>query len=163
MWVEWCKAQECAARYEEEIVLVVEEMRRTLAYFKWLTREWESRAVAPPVDGPGIDDMIRKGISAYAYRQARIYRKMKDVFINSWYECLQEKDLGSPWLKRYSPPSQTKCHCLVSLAKRYHSASASPEDLPDDAELEQDVGDDHNDPEEQVFHDDDLYNKLMNN
>ena len=85
------------------------------------------------------------------YSQARIYHKMKDIFINSWYECLQEKDLGSPWLKRYSPPSQTKHHCLVSLTKPYHSASASPEDLPNDTELGQDVGDDHNDPEEQVF------------
>ena len=155
--------QERAVRYEEEIVLVIKEMQRTLAYFKWLTCEWESRAVTPPVDGPGIDNMIRKGISAYMYRQARIYRKMKDVFINSWYECLQEKDLGLPWFKWYSPPSQTKHHRLVSLAKRYHSASASPEDLPNNAELEQDVGDDHNDPEEQVFHDDDLYNELMNN
>ena len=113
MRVEWCKAQERAARYEEEIVLIVEEMQRTLAYFEWLTREWESRAVAPPVDSPGIDNMIRKGISAYAYRQARIYHKMKDIFINSWYERLQEKDLGSPWLKRYSPiPNQTLSPCF---------------------------------------------------
>ena len=105
--------------------------------------------------------MIRKGILAYVYRQAGIYCKIKDVFINSWYECLQEKDLRLPWLKWYSPPSQTKhCH-LVSLTKLYHSASASPEDLPDDAELKQDVGDNHNDPEEQVFHDDNLYNELV--
>ena len=39
MWVEWCKAQENAVRYKEEIVLVVEEMEHTLTYFEWLTRE----------------------------------------------------------------------------------------------------------------------------
>ena len=33
--VEWCKAQERATRYEEEIELVVEEMRRTLVFFEW--------------------------------------------------------------------------------------------------------------------------------
>ena len=122
-------------RYEEEIILVVKEMQHTLAYFKWLTCEWEKRAVSPPVDGPGVDDMIRKGTSAYAYRQAEVYCKMMDIFISSWYECLKEKGLGSPWLKQYSPPSQTKrCH-LVSLVKLYHSVSASPGDLPDDTEL----------------------------
>ena len=37
--VEWCKSQERAARYEEEVELVVEEMRRTLTFFEWLVRE----------------------------------------------------------------------------------------------------------------------------
>ena len=162
MRVEWCKAQERATRYEEEIILVVEEMRRTLAYFKWLTCDWEKRAVSPPVDGPGVDDTIRKGTSAYAYRQAEVYHKMTDVFISSWYECLKEKGLGSPWLKQYSPPSQTKRRRLVSLVKLYHSVSASPGDLPNDAELERGLGENHDDPEEPVFYDDNLYHELMN-
>ena len=150
-------------RYEEEIVLIVKEMWRTLAYLKWLTCEWKNRAVSPLVNSPGVDNTTRKGISAYAYRQAAVYHKMKDIFITSWYECLKEKDLGSPWLKQYSIPSQTKRRRLVSLVRQYHSASASPaDDLADDAELKRDLGEDCGDPEEPVFGGDDIYDELLN-
>ena len=46
--IEWCKTQERAKRYEEEVQLVVEEMRRTLAYLEWNSQEWEFLATSPP-------------------------------------------------------------------------------------------------------------------
>lgn len=96
--VEWCKAQERATQYEEEIELVVEEMRRTLVFFEWRACEWESRATTPLTGSSEVDSTAAVGVSAYAYKQASVYRKMVDVFVNDWYKCLKTKSLGSSWL-----------------------------------------------------------------
>lgn len=122
--VEWCKAQERAVRYEEEVQLVVEEMRRTLAYFKWLACEWERWAATPAVGGSEADSATMAGVSAYAYKQAAVYRKMVIVFVNDWYECLKTKSLGSPWLQQYPSPPSVKRRRLVSNVRLYHSTSA---------------------------------------
>ena len=44
MLVDWAKAHERAKRFEEEVELCVEEMRRTLLFFSWKASEWERRA-----------------------------------------------------------------------------------------------------------------------
>ena len=129
--VEWCKAQERAARYEEEIELVVEEMRRTLVFFEWLTHEWEQRATHSP---GATNTLIANGISAYAHKQAAVYRTLVKVFVDDWHGCLTSKSLGSSWLEKYSTPPTVKRHRLVSNVQLYHS-SPPPSD---GAELEPD-------------------------
>lgn len=46
--IEWCKTEERAKRYEEEIRLTVEDMRRTLASFEYDVEEWRAFAASPP-------------------------------------------------------------------------------------------------------------------
>lgn len=155
--VEWCKAQERAVRYEEEVELVVEEMRRTLAFFKWLANKWERRAISSSSSpgGPGIDQAIVQGISAYAYKQAGIYRDLVDVFIGNWYELLKRESLGSSWLHEYPPPPPAKRHRLASNVRRYHHASASADNSGDsDIEDNDTEGDCLSEP---AFDDDDLF------
>ena len=41
MWTEWCKSTARAQRFEEEVEIVVEEMRRTLTFFEWTACAWE--------------------------------------------------------------------------------------------------------------------------
>ena len=118
--MEWCQAQERAARYEEKVQLVVEEMRRTLVFSKWLAREWEGRALT----SKDVDNTTKHGISAYAHKQAAIYRKLVDVFILNWYECLKQKSLGSSWLKDYPIPPPVKRQRLTSNVHLYHSRRA---------------------------------------
>jgi hypothetical protein len=127
--VEWCKAQARASRWEEEVELVVEEMRRTLVYFKWLAREWEKKATPRVGAGSSTDNVTMAGISAYAHKQASLYRKLVDIFINDWYECLKAKSLGSPWLEAYPVPPPAKRRRLVSNVKRYHDTSNPPIDV----------------------------------
>jgi len=50
--VEWCKAQEFAKRYEEEVQLVIEEMRRTLVTLELNACEWEQRAASATLHFP---------------------------------------------------------------------------------------------------------------
>ena len=47
MQVHWAKCQAQAERYEEEVVLIVEEMGRILQYFKWKKTWWHSLQSTP--------------------------------------------------------------------------------------------------------------------
>ena len=145
--VEWCKAQARARRYEEEVELVVEEMRRTLAFFEWKASEWERHATTPPpLGGQAIDETTAAGITAYAYKQAIIQREMISVFINDWYELLEENSLGSYWLYDWATSAGDKRRRLPSNVRIFHSDSSAsstprtgtpgaPEPLPSIAEM----------------------------
>ena len=133
--VEWCKAQERAARYEEEVQLVVEEMRQTVTYFEWLACEWERRATTPLKGGSEVDSTTEAGTSAYAYKQAATYHKMVNVFVTDWYGSLKAKSLGSAWLRHYPTPPTKHCRRLPSNVRLYHPTSSQ-----DDMDAIQDDG-----------------------
>ncbi|KDQ23111.1 hypothetical protein PLEOSDRAFT_1017784, partial [Pleurotus ostreatus PC15] len=42
--IEWCKTRARAQRWQEECVLLGEEMRRVLEFHRWQAKEWETRA-----------------------------------------------------------------------------------------------------------------------
>ena len=143
--VEWCRAQERAKRYEEEVQLVEEEMRRTLAFFVWLAHEWETRAAVPPVGYLGGDKTTIAGISAHARKQATVYHKLVNTYVSDWFECLETKSLGSSWLQQYPRPSCTRRHRLPSNVKLYHSKSAPTDtSTPDDVDFNLDSEDELN-------------------
>lgn len=100
--VDWAKAQERAKRFEEEVELCTEEMRRTLAYFSWSASEWERRAEARANGDNPPPNNILQGLRAYALRQSAMFREMIGVFVNDWHSVLQPKDLGTEWLPQYS-------------------------------------------------------------
>ena len=120
---EWCKAQEQAKRYEEEVELVVEEMRRTLVTFGLNADEWEQRATSPSLPSPVA---TTAGIAAYAYKQADTQRRLVEVFINDWYEVLDGQPLPVPWLRKYPRPPKNQRHRLVNNVQLYHSPSTGP-------------------------------------
>jgi len=126
--VEWCKVQERAKRYEEEVELVAEEMRRTLVTLEWNAKEWETLAAAtfPPPNDPAIDTARKIGLAAYAHKQANIRQRMVKVFVNHWYKVLKDRSLGSSWLQKYSSPPENKRRRLVSNVRLYHPASYKP-------------------------------------
>ena len=104
--VEWCRAQERAKRYEEEVELIAEEMQRTLATFKWIAKEWDAFTVSPPL---GADDATTvEGIAAFAHKRAHIQREIVAVFLNDWYHPLEQLKPIPPWLKNYTHPPETK-------------------------------------------------------
>ncbi|THU88312.1 hypothetical protein K435DRAFT_575703, partial [Dendrothele bispora CBS 962.96] len=74
--VEYCKAYARCQRWREEVLLLKEEMRRSLVSLKWKERWWEERAKAP-----AIDDAHADGISSYAHSQASVMRALHDRFL----------------------------------------------------------------------------------
>ena len=122
--IEWCKAQERARRYEEEVELVLEEMRRTLVTFEYNACEWEQRATRSlPAT---LDPTTVAGAAAYAYKQAKIHRQLVTLCITDWYEILEGQPLAKPWLENYDRPPKSQCRRLGCNVKLFHSSSPAP-------------------------------------
>ncbi|KAJ7121220.1 hypothetical protein C8R46DRAFT_1364704 [Mycena filopes] len=83
--VEWCKAYSRANRWREELVLVEEEMRRTIEYGRWEEQRWMKRAEARTTmlgkPGAAVDAVVLEGVRAYALEQAdrerRTYKRLE--------------------------------------------------------------------------------------
>ncbi|KAJ6504317.1 hypothetical protein C8R47DRAFT_1210384 [Mycena vitilis] len=75
--VEWARAKARKTRWEEEVNIIREEMRRILRYLEWETGVWEGRARVQRVDVPTATE---EGLHAYALRQADFHRSLRDFF-----------------------------------------------------------------------------------
>ncbi|KAF7372003.1 CxC2 domain-containing protein [Mycena venus] len=64
--VEWCKAYARTRRWDEDVVLVEEEMRRTIEYGHSMARKWKQRAGAR---AGTIEPELLEGLMAYAHEQ----------------------------------------------------------------------------------------------
>ena len=102
MLADWARAQERAKRFEEEVELCTEEMRRTLLFFSWSTLQWEKRADDRAMSEKPPSDNVLQGLRAYAHRRSAMFRDLIKAFVNDWYYCLEPKGLGSEWLASYS-------------------------------------------------------------
>ncbi|KAF5332217.1 hypothetical protein D9611_008019 [Ephemerocybe angulata] len=81
--VEWAKSRARAARYQEEVKIVREEMRRTVRFFEWREKEWYKRADAKQAQ-EGLDEAYREGLQAYAKRQGAISLGLRRKFEHMW-------------------------------------------------------------------------------
>ncbi|KAL1724918.1 hypothetical protein EV714DRAFT_240356 [Schizophyllum commune] len=73
--VEWCKAFARLRRWQEQISLVREEMRRTPISLRRRADEWEARRVADNREGA-----LGEGARAYAARQRRLFQELAKHF-----------------------------------------------------------------------------------
>lgn len=133
MRVHWAKCQARAERYEEEVALTVEEMGRTLAYFKWKQSQWLSMASErAKSDSPPPAD-VQRGLSAYAHRQAKIFETLTVSFAGRWRKSLLAHGLSPLWLSQYPDIPDP----LSSRPSRGHSrptAKAAPDATTDSAQ-----------------------------
>ena len=85
--VEWSKTQARMQRFEEEVTLVLEEMRRVLRYFKWKCNWWINEA------GSGAVEASREGCEAYAHKQASLLGQLRARFSGKWKSIIIELGL----------------------------------------------------------------------
>ena len=94
----WARCQARAEHHEEEVELILEEMRWTLEFFKWKSHWWltiqneRGTSAAPP------DPQIQHGLWAYANRQASMYSSLVNMYMNHWRKFLTQHSLGLEWL-----------------------------------------------------------------
>ena len=89
IWSHWARCQARAERYEEEVELTVEEMRRTLEFFKWKSRWWlQLQDVCASSATPPAEPQVEHGLRAYAHRQASIYSSLATAYVDHWREFL---------------------------------------------------------------------------
>ncbi|KAJ7079314.1 hypothetical protein C8R43DRAFT_1143270 [Mycena crocata] len=80
MRVEWCRAKARKVRWEEEVLLLREEMRRVLRYLEWQAEWWVARRDVRQDATPEL----RHGLAAYALRHANIFGRLGGFFQNEW-------------------------------------------------------------------------------
>lgn len=89
---EWAKSRARAARCQEEILLLKEEMRRVLAFLNWKSSWWLNRRNSR-VD---ITSDIVEGLQAYAETQADLQQSLKEHFCTIWKSPLTEVHQAGP-------------------------------------------------------------------
>ncbi|KAJ6463650.1 hypothetical protein C8R47DRAFT_992586 [Mycena vitilis] len=79
--VEWSKAKARKERWEEEVELLREEMKRVLRFLRWRAQWWETRRGTRRTN---VSQELRGGLEAYAARQAAGAREIARRFKTSW-------------------------------------------------------------------------------
>ncbi|KAF8055893.1 hypothetical protein FPV67DRAFT_1679300 [Lyophyllum atratum] len=79
--IEWCKTRARAHRWQEECLLLEEEMRRVIAFFTYQEAQWNQRAVESTAV---VDPQTACGIHAYAFRQAAMRRLLITACQKAW-------------------------------------------------------------------------------
>ncbi|KAF7374455.1 CxC2 domain-containing protein [Mycena sanguinolenta] len=79
--VEWSQAKARKERWEEEVDLLREEMKRVLRFLRWQGIWWEERRKSRR---EGVSAELRGGLEAYAARQAAGARAMSRRFKTAW-------------------------------------------------------------------------------
>lgn len=82
--IEWCKARAQAQRWQEECILLWEEMRRVVEFHKWQAGVWKTRA----------DEAGCRGVRAYALRQQHTRLFLMAKCVTSWADVGQSLDTG---------------------------------------------------------------------
>lgn len=78
--IEWAKSRARSMRWNEEELLLKEEMRRVGVTLEWKANWWESRQDGwSTLDGP-----VKEGVRAYALEQAGVYRSIAKAFRAMW-------------------------------------------------------------------------------
>lgn len=90
MAIEWAKARARARRWDEEVALIQEEMRRVIAFFEWKAKWWRQSASQR---SQGITPALSSGLTAYAEKQASMYDGLSLKFYNMWVPHLMVQNL----------------------------------------------------------------------
>lgn len=81
--VEWAKSYARTARWSEEVLLTIEEMRRVSEYLRWKANWWLTLECRTDVSAE-----LRQGWMAYARRQAATLTTMRARFAAEWRPAL---------------------------------------------------------------------------
>ncbi|KAJ7025133.1 hypothetical protein C8F04DRAFT_968170 [Mycena alexandri] len=87
--VEWSRAKARKNRWDEEVELLREEMRRVIRYLVWETARWEELAVR----SAGRQDVTREmrdGLRAYAAKQANMHHELCVLFQSEMGQTVEE-------------------------------------------------------------------------
>ena len=97
--IEWCKARARAHRWQEECMLLKEEMRRVLQFFDSEVLQWNKLAGQDPNEN--IPES-QEGCRAYAYRQASIRLAMREHCVNTWCDVPKTVELAGDYKDKLS-------------------------------------------------------------
>lgn len=95
--LEWSKAYARRARWNEEVLLLQEEMRRVLEFLKWKCRDWLRKSSEQVTSSLASCPLQLEGLRAYACRQANVFSSIHNHFLGVWKGLeLPRKHLAEP-------------------------------------------------------------------
>ena len=99
MRVEWVQCMARADRWEEEVTLLKEEMRRVVQFLEWRSDSWFLKVDARA--GDDVTSAVRAGISAYARKQGSIFHNLAVRFAQRWHSRLVSLSLPHTWASEF--------------------------------------------------------------
>ena len=111
--MEWAKSLARAERWEEEVLLLREEMRRVLVYLDHKAERWRDQGLCRE----GCEPVLESGLRAYAAKQATVCERLADNFAAMWLQGIQDASLPLPktWPARYLSVSMSAKHIQLRL------------------------------------------------
>ncbi|KAL0573000.1 hypothetical protein V5O48_008967 [Marasmius crinis-equi] len=82
----WAKSRARCERAKEEVALLQEEMRRTLAFLVWKAKSWQK----VQKNRRDVDPVLREGLIAYSKKQEAIQMDLERSFREMWSKPLEE-------------------------------------------------------------------------
>lgn len=103
--MEWAKSFARAERWEEEILLLREEMRRTLVVLDHEAQVWRARGILRS----NCEPVLASGLRGYAEKQATIRKRLANDFAAIWLAGIKESGLAPPvtWPAKYVNANST--------------------------------------------------------
>ena len=94
MRVEWAQSVARADRWEEEVTLLQEEMRRVVQFLEWRSSDWLAKA---DIRADSVSPAVQAGLSAYAKEQSALFHNLAVRFCQYWRSSLIKLSLSHNW------------------------------------------------------------------
>jgi hypothetical protein len=98
MRVEWAQSVARADRWEEEVILLREEMRRVVQFLEWRSSDWFAKADSRT---GAVTSSVRAGLSAYANKQGSVFHNIAVRFTQRWRPVLISLSLPHAWATEF--------------------------------------------------------------
>ena len=122
MRVEWAQSVAHADRWEEEVTLLQEEMRRVVQFLEWRSGNWLAKA---DIRADSVSPAVQAGLSAYAKEQSALFHNLAVRFCQYWRSALASLSLPDDWatefLKTHNEPFENP-----GLEKKERKTKAPP-------------------------------------
>lgn len=110
MCAEWAQTRARMCRWDEEVLIIQEEMRRVLAFFEWKSRWWLEQGNRRQ----GLESSIESGVIAYAHKQANLCLCMAARCAVYWLPIMKKYSIDPTWRGKYEkmpmPDTHTEPH-----------------------------------------------------
>jgi len=98
MRMEWAQCAARADRWEEEVILLQEEMRRVVQFLEWRSSDWFAKADSR---AGTVTPAVCIGLSAYANKQGSVFRNLAVRFSQRWRSALVSLSLPHTWATKF--------------------------------------------------------------
>ncbi|KAJ7740338.1 hypothetical protein B0H16DRAFT_1324487, partial [Mycena metata] len=132
--VEWCRAYARMRRWHEDIVLVEEEMRRTIEYGAWMGGQWEMRATARSAD---LTPSLSEGLCAYALEHVQ---REKDTCLKLSKQWAGLRERAIVYLVGIPAEARTQPEIVVDVGLEDVDPTDEEGDVPGDEPLDDKTG-----------------------